>query len=99
MALTELQRPTKVLFYSELQEAATQMNRLMNTWRDLAEFIGMVETADLDAMLPDGVHPDVRPDLIEFRSALTELIDFFDGTSTTQTVVPGDIVDKIRRMR
>lgn len=97
MALTELQLPTKALFYSELQEAATQINRLMHVWRDLAEFISKVETADLDTMvIPAGA---VRTDLGDFRTSIEELIAFFDGTSTTQTVVPADVIDKIRRMR
>ena len=97
MALTELQLPTKVLFYSELQEAATQINRLMHVWRDLAEFISNVDTVDLDSM---GVATgQVRTDLGEFRTAIEELIAFFDGTATTQSVVPASVIDKIRRMR
>ena len=97
MALTELQLPTKALLYSELQEAATQMNRLMNNWKDLAEFLSNVGTVDLDAM---GVATgEVRTDMVNFRVAINELLGFFDGESTTQTVIPADVVDKIRRMR
>lgn len=98
MALTELQLPSKDLFYSELQDAATQMNRLMGTWSDLAEFISTVENVDLDSM---GVATTgtVRTDLVNFRTAIEEFLAFFNGTATTQTVTPSDVIDKIRRMR
>jgi len=97
MALTELQLPTKELFYHELQEAATQMNRLMNNWRDLAEFLENVGVTDLDTMtVAAGA---VRTDLVNFRIAINEFLSFFDGTASIQTVIPADIVDKIRRMR
>jgi len=72
------------------------MNNLINQWKDIAEFIGFVETADLDAMgVPTGT---LRSDLANFRTAMNELIAFFNGTSTSQTVVPSDVVDKIRSM-
>lgn len=96
MALTELQLPPKASFYGRLQSAATQMDNLMKQWENLAEFIGMVDAADLDSM---GVATgQVRTDLVDFKTVLNETIDFFNGTSTTQTKVPADIVDKIRSM-
>lgn len=96
MALTELQLPDKVRFYRILQGAATQMDNLMHTWENLAEFIGMIDTVDLDAMGVAG--GQVRADLVAFRTVLNESVAFFQGTSTTQTEVPADIVDKIRSM-
>jgi hypothetical protein len=97
MALTEIQLPTKQLLYDNLQEAATQMNRLMGDWRDLAEFIGNIDTADLDILaVPAGQE---RTDLVNFRTAINEFLAFYDGTAQTQTVIPGNVVDLIRRMR
>jgi len=94
MALTELQRPTKVAFYGRLQGAANKMNNLMHEWSELAEFVNNLTTEDLDAM---GVAAgDVRTDLTEFRTIMSELHDFFTGTATTQTHVPETVVDKIR---
>jgi hypothetical protein len=96
MALTELQLPTKAAFYGTMQSAASKMNNLMKQWEDLAEFIGFVGTADLDAM---GVATgQVRTDLTAFRTVMNELVAFFKGTSTTQTEIPADVVDKIRSM-
>ena len=96
MSLTELQLPKKERFYGRLQSAATQMDNLMKQWENLAEFIGMVDTDDLDSM---GVATgQVRTDLVDFRTVLNETIAFFNGTSTAQTRVPADIIDKIRSM-
>ena len=94
MALTELQLPTKVSFYNSLQSAANKMNNLIKQWEDLAEFIGLVDAGDLDAM---GVAAgQVRSDLVEFRTLLNEMSAFYNGTATTQTNVPADVIDKIR---
>jgi len=96
MALTELQLPEKQRFYANLQSAATKMDNLMIQFENIAEFIGFVDSADLDAMnVPAG---QVRTDLVNFRTIMNELVDFYKGTSTTQTQVPANIVDKIRSM-
>ena len=96
MALTELQRPTKDNFYRSLQNAASQMDNLMGHWANLAEFVGFVDTADLDAM---GVAAgQVRTDLVNFRTVMNEIVAFYKGTATTQTNVPATVVDKIRTM-
>lgn len=96
MALTELQRPTKVDLYRNLQHAATEINNIMRRWESLAEFIATIESSDLDAMgVPTG---QVRTDMQEFRTAINELISFFNDTSTTQTNAPETVISKIRKM-
>lgn len=96
MALTELQLPNKVTFYARLQAAATGMNQMIHEWRNLAKFIGIVETADLDTM---GVATgNVRTDLIDFRTAINEMISLYDGNEVTPTVTASAVIDKIRRM-
>ena len=96
MALTELQLPTKQNFYGKLQNAASQMDILIKNWRDIAEFIGMVDASDLDAM---GVAAgQVRTDLINFRSVLNEMIALYDGGVVTPTNPPNEIIDRIRHM-
>ena len=97
MALTEIQLPTKDEFYNNISSAATNMNGLMHQWQDLAQFIASAGIEDLDAMgIPTGT---IRTDIVNFRTVLNEMAEFFNGTSTTQTVIPSDVVDKIRRMR
>lgn len=96
MALTELQLPTKASFYGSLQSAATKMDNIMRQFENIAEFIGFVDTVDLDTIgVPAG---QVRTDLLNFRTVMNELVDFYNGTSTTQTYVPAEIVDKLRAM-
>ena len=96
MALTELQLPAKQNFYNHMQSAASRMDNMMRTWENLAEFVGFIEAADLDAM---GVATgQVRTDLTNFRTVMNELVAFFRGESTTQTQVPADVVDKVRTM-
>ena len=96
MALTELQLPKKEVFYGRLQSAATQMDNLITQWRNLAEFIDMVDTGDLDAM---GVAVgQVRTDLGRFKTVLSEIIALYDGASVVPTNVPSAIIDKIRSM-
>lgn len=96
MALTELQLPTKADFYRNIQHAATEMDNLIQRWRNLAEFIGLVDVDDLDAM---GVATGaVRTDLVEFRTVLNEVIALYDGSAVTPTNPPNAVIDKVRMM-
>ena len=97
MALTELQLPTKTEFFANIQNVATNMRRLMDEWKAVADFIEDVATVDLDSI---GVATgQVRTDLYEFRTTLNEMHNFFTGTATSQTEVPKDVIDKIRRIK
>jgi len=96
MALTEIQQPTKMDFYHKLRSAATAINNFSNQWRDLSEFIGFVDTADLDSIgVPTG---QIRTDLVNFRTLLDELNSFMDGDNVTPTNVPTAVIDKLRNM-
>lgn len=98
MALTEIQLPNKETFYGNLQAEATNMKDAMNRLRDMAAFLVNVGTADLDAMgVPDT--GTIRQDMVDFRIAMNDLVDFFDGSSLTQAKVPEAVIDLIRRMR
>lgn len=96
MALTELQLPSKTEFYRSLQNAASEMDALMLRWASMAEYLSRIETADLDSM---GVAVGaVRTDLVDFRIAVNELVQLYNGTATTPTKNPSTVIDKIRRM-
>ena len=96
MALTELQLPAKADFYRKIQHSASEMDNLMGKWKNLAEFIALVETSDLDAM---GVAPgQVRTDLIDFRTVLNEMLSLYEGCAVTPTNSPDAVIDKIRLM-
>lgn len=94
MALTELQLPSKTLFYQKLQNAANRLNSEIKTISDLAEFIDKCTVTDLDAMgVPSG---QVRTDLNNFRTMLGELLTFYSGAQVTATNDPEDVIDLIR---
>ena len=96
MALTEIQIPNKTTFYNDLQSLATSMKQLMSQWEYAAEFLSQMDSNDLDTMaVGSGA---VRTDLVDFRVAIEEIVDFYTGSATTQTVVPETIVNKIRRI-
>jgi hypothetical protein len=97
MSLTEMQLPSKTDFYNNLQNIATNMNNLMNQWSDAAAFLANMGSDDLDSMgVAEG---DVRIDIVNLRTCINEMVAFFDGSSTTQTVVPEEVINKIRRMK
>jgi hypothetical protein len=94
MALTELQLPAKDRFYRALQAAATEMDSLMTRWANLAEFVALVDSSDLDAMgVPTG---QVRTDLTDFRTVLEEMVDLYSGNAVDPSNAPNAIIDKIR---
>ena len=96
MALSELQIPTKENFYNKIRSTSTQINGLINKWKDLSEFIGLVETVDLDTMgVPVG---DIRTDLLDFRIMINEAVEFFEGGTVVPTKNPSEVIDKLRTM-
>ena len=40
----------------------------------------------------------IRTDLVDFRTVMEEVVQFYEGTATTATKAPNAIVDKIRKM-
>ena len=100
MALTELQRPNKADFYRAIQNPASEMDKLISRWRNLVEFIDLVDGTELDTIgVPAGTGAGtVRDDLLNFRTLLSELLSFYDGNSVTPTNVPSAVIDRIRHI-
>lgn len=100
MALTELQRPNKDTFYRNIQNLATEMDKLMVRWRDAIEFIDMVGASDLDAMgVPAGTSAGtVRADMLNFRTLLNEMISLYDGNTIAPANIPSEVIDRVRHM-
>jgi len=98
MALTELQLPNKETFYSNLQAEATNIKDAMNRLRDMADFLVNVDNTDLTTMTVPNTGT-IRENMVDFRIAINDLVNFFDGTSLTQVKVPEEVIDLIRRMR
>ena len=96
MAMTEIQLPEKATFYSQMRGLATNLMRMMCDLGNVSEFVGNLDTGDLDTMgVPTG---QVRTDLTNFRTSINEFLAFFEGTSTDQTQVIGDMIEKFRHM-
>ena len=102
MAMTEIQRPTSAAnLYHELQNIGTEIDNIMARLRDARTYLDRIAAADLDAMgVPGtGATGPEREDLVALRTAVRELVDFYDGTATTQTEPPEDVFERVRRIR
>lgn len=97
MAMTELQMPDKNEFYVKIKDTASRMRKTLNEWEALMEFVGEMGTVELDSMgVPAG---EVRTDLVNFRSALNDLISLWNGNAVSApTVSPLDAINKVRAM-
>ena len=96
MALTELQLPTKTDLYNNLQAIAGEIVGRMLRWQEASEFLAKLELADLDAL---GIAAgQVRTDLVNFRTALDQIVSVYNGEAVTPTLSPAEVMDAVRRM-
>lgn len=94
MAQTEIQQMPKADFYANLRNKVSTLYNTMADLKRAAEYLATVDAATADAMqIPAG---QIRTDLNDVRTAINELVDFFEGTDNTQTVVPKTVINKIR---
>ena len=95
MPLSELQQPLKSDFYAKVRNKATTYHNTIRSLVSDKEFLALMDQNTITNM---GIPDDVRDDLIGFRTAINESTDFYEGTSTTQTVVPKDIINRLRNL-
>jgi len=96
MALTELQRPDKQMFYNNMQRIADEMSRMMASWEMASDFINDVEATDLTDMgITDA---GSIASMIDLRAAVNDVLSVYNGTAVTPTKNPKEVMDKIRRM-
>lgn len=95
MALLEMQIPSKDEFNANIQSQASNLNISDRKAADTAEFLEDFTGAVLTTM---GIPSADQPSYGEYRTMLTELLEWFEGNYTGQTVVPRDVIDKFRRM-
>ena len=95
MALSVLQLPTLESLYQSLKAIATEDKRRILRVTEVSEFLNTMTVADLDAL---AVPADIRDDLIDLRTVLTEKIALFNGNAVTPTVNHRDVINKIRQM-
>ena len=95
MALTEIQLPNKSNFYAKIQDAANKLDKVMDEYKRISDFINRMDTADLDAM---GVAAgQARTDLIAFKTAIIQILSLWDGNAVAgPTISPKEVIDRIR---
>ena len=95
MALTEIQLPIKDNFYARLQDAANKLNKIIDEYTNIAEFISRMDSADLDAM---GVATgQTRTDLVAFRTAIEDILSLWEGNAVSApTISPQEAINRIR---
>ena len=100
MALTELKRPTKDEFYSRVRQKTDNLYGTMTIIKRLSEDLAQMDGDTLDAMgVPVGGSDNgLRTDLVNLRTMCDELVAFFEGTGTAQTVVPKSVVNELRQI-
>lgn len=96
--LNQINKPTFEEFKNVIQQSASQLNSIFHAVADNVEFLNQITTVpELESI---GItEAEAQVALADYRTALNELNAFFNGTGTAQTIVPADIVDKIRRMK
>ena len=95
MALTEIQLPIKDNFYARLQDAANKLNKIIDEYTNIAEFISRMDSADLDAM---GVATgQTRTDLVAFRTAIEDILSLWEGNAVSAPgISPQEAINRIR---
>lgn len=95
MALTEIQLPLKSNFYAKLQDAANKLDKIMDEYKRISEFIDRMDPSDLDEM---GVATgQARTDLNLFKTAIMQILLLWDGNAVAEPgIAPSEAIDRIR---
>jgi len=96
MAQNELQRMAKTEFYAQVRTLNALIKRVLGEMKDASEWLASMDAQTAsDMAITDSA---LLQELVSFRLALSETIDFIEGTGVTQTKVLKDSVDKLRYM-
>ena len=98
MAQNECQQMAKLDFYANLRNFLSSLYGTMQKAEKAAEFLNTMDADTLDNMgVPaSGSDDGLRNALVDCRTALNELRDFYSGTATTQTRVMKDVINDLR---
>jgi hypothetical protein len=95
--LNEIQTMAKSDLYANLRTMASELKNMMSRALSLSEGINMIDATDLTNM---GItDTDTISDMVNFRDGLSQLVAFYNGTSTARTVVLSDVINKIRPIK
>lgn len=80
MAMNQLQQPEKTIFYQEMRNHMSSLNRQMTHIKELCEYLDNMDATTLDNMsVPaSGADEGLRADLLAIRTQLTNLVTYFE---------------------
>lgn len=80
-------------FYQDLRNLISGAYNQMGKLRRASEFLASMDAATATNMGMDNTTRDV---VAELRTAIDEMLDFYDGTATSRTKVLKDEINKLR---
>ena len=93
MAQNECQQMLKPDFYANLRNQISTIYNHMSALKRLSEFLSSMDQDTATAMT---ISSEVQTDMNNLRTAITELLDFYEGTATSQTKVLKGEINKLR---
>ena len=80
-------------FYSLLRNKISSFYNVTNELKRASEFLNTMDTQTATNMTMDDT---TRDDIAALRTAINEILNFYDGTSTSSSVVLKDQINKLR---
>ncbi len=93
MAQNECQQMPLADFYANLRNIISSMYNTMQKLERAQEFLGSMDATTATNM---GMQVQARDDVSNLRTAINEMMDFYDGTATARTKVLKDEINKLR---
>ena len=93
MAQNECQQMVKTDFYQSLRNQISTLYNNMMTLERASEFLNTMDAATATNM---GMQAQTTTDVATLRTAINEMLAFYGGTSTSQTEVLKDTINKLR---
>jgi len=93
MPQNECQQMLKTDFYQSLRNKLSTLYNILSDLQRVSEFLNTMDAATATNM---GMDATTTTDVSNLRTAITEMMDFYEGTATPQTRVLKDQVNKLR---
>lgn len=93
MAQNECQQMDKAEFYQKLRNMISTFYNGISMMERASEFLNTMDSATATNM---GMEVAATTAVSNLRTAINEMVAFYEGTSTTQTEVLKDAINKLR---
>ncbi len=100
MAQNECQMMGLNDFYANLRNLLSTTYNTMNNLKRASEFLASLDATTFESAPPAGMggSTDVTASLGHLRTAINEILDFYDGSGTTQTRVLKTYINQFRHI-